>query len=219
MMRQLLLPVLTLLLLLFSTLKPAHAQTQEILGGNLLNGAINGSLLGAAAMGLQNSDDFAPLRIGLGSGILYGVGMAAWDTTQRPENGDLVIPGTFNQGRNSSIIVLLDTIYGAAGGALIGMAGMLIADQPISEGLQYGSSSGAWAGFAFGLVDRFILAERNRAVASIFNRNAIIELPRIAGWKAEMGKPDWVSRIHLSEQSLTRQIEPSWTFLALNWKL
>lgn len=218
-MRQLLLPVLTSLLLLFATLKPAHSQTQEILGGNLLNGAINGSILGAAAMGLQNSDDFSPLRIGLGSGILYGVGLAAWDTSQRPESGDLVVRGTFNQGRNSSVIILLDTMYGAAGGALIGMAGMLIADQPISNGLQYGASSGAWAGFAFGLVDRFILAERNRSVASIFNRSAIIESPQIAGWKAEVGKPEWVSSVQLSERSISRRIDPSWTLLALSWTL
>lgn len=218
-MRQLLLPVLSLVLLLIATFQPAYAQTQEILGGNLLNGAINGSILGAAAMGLQNSDDFSSLRIGLGSGILYGVGMAAWDATQQPESGDLVIRGTFNQGRNSSVIILLDTMYGATGGALIGMAGMLIADQPVSSGLQYGASSGAWAGFAFGLVDRFILSERNRSVASIFNRTAIIETPQIAGWKAELGKPDWVSSVHLTEQSISRRVDPSWTLLALNWKL
>lgn len=219
MMRQIPLLVLILLLFLSTPPKPAHAQTQEILGGNLLNGAINGSLLGAAAMGLQNSDDFAPLRIGLGSGILYGVGMAAWDTSQRPETGDLVINGTFNQGRNSSVIILLDTMYGAAGGALIGMAGMLIADHPISDGLQYGASSGAWAGFAFGLVDRFVFVERNRSVASIFDRNALIESPEMGGWKAKIGKPDWISNIHISGKQLSRRIDPTWTVLALNWRL
>lgn len=145
--------------------------------------------------------------------------MAAWDTSQRPENGDLVIQGRFNQGRNSSVIVLLDTMYGAAGGALIGMAAMLIADHPISDGLQYGASSGAWAGFAFGLVDRFVLAERNRSVASIFDRNALFESPQMGGWKAEIGKPDWISNIHLSGQQLSRRVDPSWTFLALNWRL
>lgn len=220
MMRSLQTSILILILGFSFYSRPLHAQTQEILGGNLLNGAINGSILGAAAMGLQNSDDFSALRIGLGAGILYGVGMAAWDVTQRPPNGELVVRGTFNQGKNSSVIILLDTMYGAAGGALIGMAGMLIADQPISEGLQYGSSAGAWGGFAFGLVDRFLLATRgNRPLASLLNREALIQTPIIAGWQGNFGSADWARTVHISNHTLSSRMEPTWTLLSLNWQM
>lgn len=212
--------LLTVLILsLLAVPSRTSAQTQEILGGNLLNGAINGAVLGAATMGLQNSDDFAPLRIGLGAGILYGVGMAAWDTTQRPSSGDLVIQGTFNQGRNSSIIILLDTMYGAAGGALIGMAGMLIADRPVSGGLQYGASAGAWAGFAFGLVDRFVLAERNRGGFALLERDALIELPDYKGLETRLGRPDWAWQVEITDRSISRRVDPSWTLLSVNWKI
>jgi len=132
------------------------------MGGNTLNGAINGTILGGAVMGLSNSTSFTPLRVGLGTGILYGVGVGAYDVTTS-EGNTIVVSGLFNDGYNSSIIVLLDTFYGAAAGAVVGTSVMLIAGQPLIDGLQYGSSAGAIAGFGVGIVDAFFLSERTLA--------------------------------------------------------
>ncbi|MEX2436152.1 MAG: hypothetical protein WD735_05655, partial [Balneolaceae bacterium] len=153
-----------LLILLFFISQQAltQAQTKELLAGNVLNGAITGTLLGAATMGLNNSDDLTPLRIGVGSGILGGAGIAAYDLITLPKGQQFYISGIFNDGRNSSVLILLDTFYGAAGGAVLGSAVMLISNQPIIDGLQYGSGVGAWAGFGLGLLDSFFIAERNR---------------------------------------------------------
>ncbi|MEX0857288.1 MAG: hypothetical protein WD016_04035, partial [Balneolaceae bacterium] len=65
------------LLLLFSFQQKAHSQTIELLAGNTLNGAMNGTLLGGATMAVTNNTDFAPLRVGVGLGTLYGIGMGA----------------------------------------------------------------------------------------------------------------------------------------------
>lgn len=142
-----------------SVSKSTKAQTIELLAGNTLNGAVNGTLLGGAVMGLTNDSDFAPLRVGLGLGTLYGIGVGVYDITYS-RGSDLLVSGTFNDGNNSSIIVLLDTFYGAAAGAIVVSAVMLVADEPIVGGLQYGASVGAWAGFGFGLLDSFLLSER-----------------------------------------------------------
>lgn len=139
--------------------RKAEAQTIEILAGNTLNGAVNGTLLGGAVMGLTDDSDFAPLRVGLGLGTLYGIGVGAYDVTSSG-GSDLLVSGMFNDGNNTSIIVLLDTFYGAAAGAVVVTSIMLVANEPLVDGLQYGSSIGAWAGFTFGLFDAFLLSER-----------------------------------------------------------
>lgn len=151
--------ILLALVISLSGIQTAKAQTIELLAGNTLNGAVNGTLLGGAAMALNNSSDFAPLRVGLGLGTLYGIGVGAYDISQSG-GGQMIVTGTFNDGNNSSIIVLLDTFYGAAAGAVVASAVMLIANEPIVRGLQYGSSAGAVAGFSFGLIDSFMLSER-----------------------------------------------------------
>lgn len=165
--------------LLASTLlqKKASAQTVDLLGGNVLNGAVTGTLLGVGVMGLQNSDNFAPLRIGLGAGILSGAGIAIYDIATLPQGQQFFISGIFNDGNNSSIIILLDTMYGAAGGAVLGSAVMLIQNKPLVEGLQYGGSAGVWAGFGLGLIDAFILSERNRdfTANALLNRSSLLE--------------------------------------------
>lgn len=135
------------------------AQTIKILAGSTLNGAINGVGLGGAVMGLQNSDDFAPVRIGLGAGTLFGIGTGFYDVSQVSKGEQFYISGTFNDGTNTSIIVLLDTFYGAAAGAIIGSSITLIANKPVVDALQYGSSAGAWVGFGFGLIDAFALSK------------------------------------------------------------
>src|SRR5690606_890679 len=101
------LPLILLpLLLLFSE---ARAQTPQVLAGNLLNGALTGTMLGAATMGLQNSDDFSALRIGVGAGILGGAATAVYDLATLPRGEQLYVSGVFNDGYNSSILILLDT--------------------------------------------------------------------------------------------------------------
>ncbi|HCI71839.1 MAG TPA: hypothetical protein DHV30_15110, partial [Balneola sp.] len=102
------------------------AQTVEILAGNTLNGAVQGTLLGGASMALTNSDDFSALRVGIGMGTLYGVGMGAYDITTGGGQ-EVLVAGLFNDGNNSSIIVLLDTFYGAALGSVIVVAVTLVA--------------------------------------------------------------------------------------------
>lgn len=153
--------LLLLLILIFAggMLKTPKAQTIELLAGNTLNGAMNGVLLGGATMALQNSDQFGPVRVGLGAGTLYGIGMGVRDIYQTEKGQQFYISGTFNDGTNTSILVLLDTIYGAAGGAIIASSFSLIMQDPLTDALQYGSGVGAWVGFGFGLFDAFVLAE------------------------------------------------------------
>ncbi len=155
-------PLLILLLIVSVSVIQVRAQTIEILGGNTLNGALTGTMLGAATMGLQDSNDFKHLRIGLGAGTIAGAGIGLYDVATLPRGEQLFVAGFFNDGNNSSVIILLDTFYGAVAGGILGSAGMLISNSPILDGLQYGSSLGAWIGFGFGLIDSFVLAERNR---------------------------------------------------------
>lgn len=149
------------LLFLFSTHRSA-AQTLELFGGNIANGAITGTAIGAAVMGMQNGGSITPLRIGLGTGILAGTAIAVYDLVTLPQGQTFFISGVFNDGQNSSIIILLDTFYGALAGAGIGTAVILINNSSFPKGLQYGASAGALGGLAFGLADSFIFAERNR---------------------------------------------------------
>lgn len=156
---------LYLLLFLFiislgSLPKASHGQQSiEILAGDTFNGAMNGVILGGATMALQNSNDIAPARVGLGAGTLFGLGVGAYDVSQVQGGQQFYLSGTFNDGTNSSVLVLLDTIYGAAGGALIASSISLIIQEPLADALQYGTAIGAWTGFGYGLFDAFINAE------------------------------------------------------------
>lgn len=146
-------------ILLLGSANQASSQTIKLLAGNTLNSAFTGVGLGGAVMGLQNSDDFAPLRVGLGAGTLFGIGVGFYDVSQVAKGEQFYITGTFNDGTNTSIIILLDTFYGAAAGAIIASSITLIANEPIVDALQYGSSTGAWVGFGFGLIDAFALSK------------------------------------------------------------
>lgn len=161
-MRKQLIGVLTVILLSVYTAPSTKAQTIELLAGNTLNGAVNGTLLGGATMALTDNPDFDPLRIGLGLGTLYGIGAGALDIS-KSGGSPIVVSGIFNDGNNTSIIVLLDTFYGAAAGAVIASSVMLVADEPLVNGLQYGAGVGAWVGFGFGLIDAFALSEHHVA--------------------------------------------------------
>lgn len=155
--------IILLLIIIFGigfTRQSVKAQSIELLGSSTLNGAMNGVLLGGATMALQNSNEFRPVEVGLGAGTLYGIGLGAYDMSQISKGQQFYISGTFNDGTNRSILVLLDTIYGAAGGMVIGTSITLIAQERIEKGLQYGAGAGAWLGMGLGLIDAFILAEK-----------------------------------------------------------
>lgn len=149
--------------------KEARSQSVELLAGNTLNGAMNGTILGGAAMALGNSTSFDPLRIGLGLGILGGVGMGAYDVSYGQGN-EILVSGLLNDGNNSSIIILLDTFYGIGAGSIIVTSVMLVANEPLLDGLQYGAGIGAIAGFGFGVFDSFVLAKRSSAGSYTANR-------------------------------------------------
>ena len=119
-------------------------------------------------MALTNSDDFYPLQVGLGLGTLYGIGMGAFDVVQGGGK-PVLVSGLFNDGNNSSIIVLLDTFYGAAAGSIIVTSVMLVANEPLLDGLQYGAGIGAFVGFGFGVFDTFFLSERMTGFASNYS--------------------------------------------------
>lgn len=209
-------PAIFTLLLIFTFQTNAKAQTGALLGGNVLNGALTGTALGAATMALNNSDDFAALRVGLGAGILGGTGMALYDVVTLPSGQEFFISGTFNDGNNSSIIILLDTMYGAAGGAVLGSAIMLIGNQPVVDGIQYGAGLGAWAGFGFGLIDSFALSERNRdfMASSFLQRNAVFELSE-AGYDIDLLRPGLTTYTDLTGNQLQVRAEPVLEMISL----
>ena len=146
------------ILLIAVSAAPGYGQALKIMAQSTFNGALTGAALGGATMALQDDEDWAPLRFGTGGGTIMGVGIGAYDVSQSGGSG-YYVSGLFNDGKSSSVIVLLDTFYGAATGALLGSAVMMMTNDPIVNGLQYGSGVGAWAGFGFGLLDAFILGK------------------------------------------------------------
>lgn len=194
---------------LFS-INQSKAQSVELVGGNILNGAVTGSALGIATMGLSNSSNFGALRIGLGVGILGGAGMTLYDISTLPQGQTFFISGVFNDGNNSSIIILLDTLYGAATGVAVGFAIALISNSAIMDGIQYGVSAGTWLGFGFGVIDAFFLAERNSDFISdgLINRDSIIDIQG-RNSSIKMLQPNLVGVTDLSSTSLEYRIEPT----------
>lgn len=182
------------IVLTFSGTQSSYAQTIELLAGNTLNGAVNGTMLGGATMALTGETDFRPLQVGLGLGTLYGLGMGAYDVTTGGGNRVLV-SGLFNDGDNTSIIVLLDTFYGAAAGTIIATSVMLVADEPIIEGLKYGSSVGAWVGFGVGLIDVFMFSDRMT--------------PTSASLRTPTNTADGLVAIHLNNRTSVGLVSPT----------
>lgn len=209
-MKKILISILIALTIHLFSFNQSKAQSLELVGGNMLNGAITGSALGIAAMGLSNSNDFAALRIGLGVGILGGTGMAFYDISTLPQGQTFFISGVFNDGKNSSIIILLDTLYGAAAGVAVGSAFALISNNSIMDGIQYGVSTGAWLGFGFGVVDAFFIAERNSDFVSerLTNRNSVIDIQG-ENSSIKMLQPNLVGVTDLSGTTLQYRLEPT----------
>lgn len=212
--------LVTLFIFLIASL-PLHqqskAQTSELIGGNILNGAVTGTILGTATMGLNNSANFKSLRIGLGAGILGGAGIAIYDVATLPKGQQFFISGVFNDATNSSVIILLDTVYGAGLGAALGSAVVLISNKSLLDGLQYGTSAGAWAGFGFGLIDSFILSERNRDFIgnSFSQRTALIEMST-GNKDFHFLSPDMVSQLSFSQNHLGLDMHPAVKLFSFN---
>ena len=203
-------------ILFYSSFSTSKAQSARLIGENMLNGALTGTILGTAAMGLQDSNDFTPLRIGLGAGIIAGTGIATYDVSTLPTGQQFFISGLFNDGTNSSIIVLLDTVYGAGVGAALGSAVMLISNQSILDGLQYGVSIGAWAGFGVGLVDSFILAERNEDFVSnrLSNQSSLFQIDG-ENTALSLIQPDLFHYASVGNNSLSVKTTPAITLFSV----
>ncbi|SHE54860.1 hypothetical protein SAMN05443144_1025 [Fodinibius roseus] len=211
---------------LFVSVLPQQSKAQSIklVGQNTLNGAINGVLLGGATMALQDNDKFGPIRVGLGSGTLYGIGVGIHDVSLIDKGQQFYLSGTFNDATNSSVIPLLDTIYGAAGGALIASSVALIIKEPLTDALQYGSGIGAWAGFGFGLVDAFFLAEgpdfSQASTPSPSNVDGFITYEN-ASRSVEIGmiSPSMVKQTTVSANALSTSWTPSLTVMNVSVNL
>jgi len=197
----------------------SKAQSLELIGGNIVNGAVTGTILGTAVMGLQNSNNFAPFRVGLGAGILGGSGLAIYDVATLPRGQQFYKSGVFNDANNSSVIVLLDTIYGAGLGAALGSAIMLIGNESIVDGLQYGASVGSWAGFGFGIVDSFLLAEHNRDFVSngLISGSGLFKLSQ-NNTNFEFIKPDIVETKSVSNGNLKQNLNPALTVFSMKYR-
>lgn len=215
-MKKYLLLTVFVTLLSISSFSDSKAQSARLIGENIVNGALTGTILGTATMGLQDDNDFKPLRIGLGAGIIAGTGMAIYDVSTLPKGQQFYISGLFNDGTNSSIIILLDTVYGAGVGAALGSAVALIGNQSILDGLQYGASGGAWAGFGIGLVDSFVHAERNEDFVSnrLTNQSSLFQIDR-KNTTLSLVEPDLVQFMEASQNSLSVKTTPTLQLFSL----
>lgn len=144
---------------IFSVHQNSEAQILRIVTVNTLSGAVTGSALGGATMALQDKSeiDYYPLRFGLGMGTIMGLGTGFYDLS-KSDGGGYYVSGALHSSGTSGTIILLDTFYGAATGTIVGIAVSLMTESNILKGIQYGSGAGAWVGFAFGLVDAFVLS-------------------------------------------------------------
>lgn len=139
----------------------SSAQGLRIIASNTALGALEGAMLGGASMALANSNDWRPMRFGIGAGTIAGLGFGIYDLTQN-SSGSSPVRGVFNQANYTTQIIVMDTFYGAVIGTLVGMAVTLILDEKVIYGMQYGVGVGTWAGFAFGLVDVIAIDQGGR---------------------------------------------------------
>ena len=147
--------IFSLLLSLFTI--SASAQSLRILLKDTFVGAGQGALLGLGTMAASKDADLDPLRIGVGLGTLYGLGVGIYDVSQA-SSGDFYVYGTFNDAGTTSQIIFLDTFYGGITGSVVGMAFSLVGNSDIADGFLVGAGVGTWIGFGFGIVDGFFLS-------------------------------------------------------------
>lgn len=202
---------------------PVQAQSVQIFSSNALNGAINGVVLGGAQMFLtdkkvnapfnKNLEDLYALQVGLGIGTLYGVGMGGYDVVSG-EGREILVSGFFNDGDNSSIIVLMDTFYGAASGGLIAMSLSLVSNDPIVDATKYGLGLGAFIGFGFGVIDTFIIAERSSEPMSMVyqtpqNAEGLASITFDNGTSLGIINPSITSSLELTSNNFSQVYRPS----------
>jgi len=157
--------VCTLSILIFSTL--ANAQALKVTAGNTIMGTASGTMIGLGVMGLQNTNNFTPVRIGIGAGTIFGLGVGIYDVAQMGDFGYYSVEGLFNSTEYSGLIILMDTFYGGVTGSVLGMAVSLMTNDSVINGIQYGGSLGILGGFAFGLVDAFYFSSSTGTFASL----------------------------------------------------
>ncbi len=200
-----------------------NAQSVQIFTSSTLNGALNGITLGAASMFVTNAkvnapfnknlDDLYPIQLGLGLGTLYGIGLGAYDVVSG-EGRNILVSGFFNDGKNSSIIVLMDTFYGAATGGLIAMSLSLVVKEPLFDVAKYGIGLGAFVGFGFGIIDISVLAERSSEPVSMQNTSSTIAggLASISfknGTSIGVLNPSIFNNLELTSTRFSRKYNPS----------
>ena len=128
------------------------------IAGNVVNATTTGAILGLATMALEDATDYQrPLSVGVGIGMLAGVGLSIYDLASVPPGEPVQQRGLFTSGSNTSLLLLMDTIYGAALGSVVGTAVILVSGDEITDGLQFGAATGAFVGAGFGLFDAFVL--------------------------------------------------------------
>jgi hypothetical protein len=202
----------------------AHGQQSiKILAGDTFNGAMNGVILGGATMALQNSTDLAPTRVGLGAGTLFGLSVGFYDISQVSRGQQFYISGTFNDGTNSSILILLDTIYGAAGGALIASSISLIVQEPLKNALKYGTAMGAWAGFGYGFFDAFVTADgpdySQQFSYNYQNVSGLISYNHSEKITLGMLNPKLISQKKITRENITGSYTPTLELVKVNIQL
>ena len=148
-------------LILFTSFITLQAQALKITAGNTAIGALNGALLGLGGMGITNdSENLVPLRVGVGLGTIYGLGVGIYDVYQNESAvGNPSNFGVLHSSEYLTMITLFDTMYGGATGAVVGMAVSLISGTSIKKGFTQGGSVGIFGGFIFGLADAFYLSK------------------------------------------------------------
>jgi hypothetical protein len=147
--------------------------------------------------------------------------MGAYDMSQIDKGEQFYISGTFNDGTNRSILVLLDTIYGAVGGMLVGSSVTLILQERIEQGLQYGAGAGAWLGMGFGLIDAFTLAEKpaNLQASTLSSQQPVNGLITYSNAdqtiQVGMINPEFIEQKQLSSKRYRSSYKPSLNVLEL----
>lgn len=151
-----------ILILIFTvSYSTINAQALKVTAGNTLIGAANGALIGLGVMGVTgDGENLAPLRVGVGAGTLYGLGVGMYEVSKMDRvYGSDPVYGVFHTSEFITMIPLFDTMYGGATGGVVGMAISLIGGTSIKKGFVQGGSIGIFGGFIFGLVDAFYLSK------------------------------------------------------------
>lgn len=200
-----------------------HAQTVQILGNSTINGALNGVVLGGAGMLIadkkvnapftKNMDDLNALQIGLGVGTLYGLGLGIYDVASTNGN-QLLVSGFLNDATNTSAILLMDTFYGAAVGTIVSASITLLSDDPSFQQVKSGIGIGAFAGFGFGIVDGFFIADRSSAPVAYASQPSssaagIATIQVNSTTSVGLFNPTITSMLELNSEGITRSFSPS----------